>query len=247
MKAAVELKAETRSEIGNGGARAARRAGFVPVNVYANGKANVSLNVEARAISNEYFRGGFMNKIIALKSGGKDIYAIPREIQLNPVTDKIEHADFLAVDDKSVVKVWVPVHFTNTEKSLGLKRGGVLNIVAHRVELLCPVASIPASIDIDVSKLDIGTSIHIGGLDLPKGVKPATSRTDLTIASIAGRKKEEEEVAATTAPVAGAVPASTAKAPEGAAGAAPAAGGKAAPATGGKAAAPAAAKPAGKK
>ena len=247
MKAAVEMKAETRTTSGKGSARAARRAGFVPVNVYANGKANQSLNVEARAISNEYFRGGFMNKIVALKTGGKDVFAIPREIQLNPVTDKIEHADFLAVDDKSVVKVWVPIHITNAEKAVGIKRGGVLNIVAHRVELLCPVASIPASVDIDVAALDIGSSVHLGNLALPKGVKPATSRTDLTIASIAGRKKEEEEVA-TTAPAAGAVPASTAKAPEGAAAAAPAAGGKAAaPAAGGKAAPAAAAKSAGKK
>jgi large subunit ribosomal protein L25 len=225
MKAAVELKAETRSAIGKGGARAARRAGFVPVNVYANGKANVSLNVEARAISNEYFRGGFMNKVVALKSGGKDIFAIPREIQLNPVTDKIEHADFLAVDDKSVVKVWVPVHFVGTEKSVGLKRGGVLNIVAHRVELLCPIAGIPAAIDVDVSALEIGSSIHIGNLELPKGVKPASKRTDITIASIAGRKKEEEEVAM-AAPTAAAVPSTKSAAADAAAKAAPAAAGK---------------------
>ncbi len=239
MKAAVEIKAEPRQSLGKGGARAARRAGFVPVNVYANGKANQSLNVEARVIANEYFRGGFMNKIVALKTGGKDIFAIPRDVQLNPVTDKIEHADFLAVDDKSVVKVWVPVHISGTEKSLGLKRGGVLNIVSHRVELLCPVANIPASVDVDVSTLDIGSSIHLGALTLPKGVVQAVKGHDITIASIAGRKKEEEEVP-TAAPVAGAVPASTAKAPEGAAaGAAPAAGGKAAPA--------AAAKPAAKK
>jgi large subunit ribosomal protein L25 len=239
MKAAVEMKAEARETPGKGAARAARRAGFVPVVVYGKGKPNVSLNVEARAISNEYFRGGFMNKIVALKSGGNDIFAIPRDVQLNPVTDKIEHADFLAVDDTSVVKVWVPVHFINTEKSIGLKRGGVLNIVAHRVELLCPVASIPAAIDVDVAALEIGSSVHIGNLSLPKGVLPASSRTDITIASIAGRKKEEEEVAS-AAPVAGAVPASTAKAADApAGGAAPAAGGKAAPA--------AAAKPAAKK
>lgn len=240
MKAAVEFNAEPRKEAGKGAARAARRAGFVPVNVYAKGKPNLSLSVEARVMSNEYFRGGFMNKIVALKSGGKDIFAIPREIQLNPVTDKIEHADFLAVDEKSVVKVWVPVHFANADKSVGVKRGGVLNIVTHRVELLCPVNSIPSSIDVDVAALDIGGSIHMGNLDLPKGVKAATSRKDLTIASVAGRKKEEEEVP-TTAPAAGAVPASTAKAPD-----ATAAG--AAPAAGGKAAAPAKdAKPAGKK
>jgi large subunit ribosomal protein L25 len=222
MKAAVELKAETRSDIGKGGARAARRAGFVPVNVYANGKANVSLNVEARAISNEYFRGGFMNKVVALKSGGKDIFAIPREIQLNPVTDKIEHADFLAVDDKSVVKVWVPIHMTGVEKSAGLKRGGVLNVVAHRVELLCPVASIPASIDVDVSQMNIGTSIQLSGLTLPKGVKAASTR-DLTIASIAGRQKEEAEAPVAGAPVAAAVPSTKSAAADAAAKAAPAA------------------------
>lgn len=223
MKAAVELNAETRPVAGKGAARAARRAGQVPVVVYGNGKGNVSLNVEARAIANEYFRGGFMNKIVALKSGGKDIFAIPREVQLNPVSDKIEHADFLAVDDKSVVKVWVPVHFVGTEKSVGLKRGGVLNIVAHRIELLAPVASIPAAIEVDVSALEIGSSVHIGNLVLPKGVVPASKRTNLTIASIAGRQKEEE-AAVVAAPVAGTVPASTAKAP--AAGAAPAAAAK---------------------
>ncbi len=237
MKAAVEFNAETRTTSGKGAARAARRAGQVPVVVYGNGRPNLSLNVEARAIANEYFRGGFMNKIIALKSAGSNVFAIPRAVQLNPVTDKIEHADFLAVDEKSVVKVWVPVHMVNSEKAVGIKRGGVLNVVAHRVELLCPVASIPAAIDIDVAQMDIGTSIQLSGVALPKGVVSANKRRDITIASIAGRKKEEEEVA-TTAPVAGAVPASTAKAPEGAA-AAPAAGGKAAPA--------AAAKPAAKK
>lgn len=238
MKAAIEMKAEAREQAGKGAARAARRNGFVPVVVYGNNKKNISLNVEARAIANEYFRGGFMNKVVSLKLDGKDVFAIPRDVQLNPVTDKIEHADFLAVDDKSVVKVWVPVHIMNADKSVGVKRGGMLNVVSHRVELLCPVASIPASVDVDVAALDIGSSIHLGSLSLPKGVTQATKGRDITIASIAGRKKEEEEIS-TSAPAAGAVPASTAKAPEGAAAAAPAAGGKAAPA--------AAAKPAAKK
>lgn len=223
MKAAVEFKAEPRTISGKGAARAARRAGHVPVVVYGNGKPNVSLNVEARAIANEYFRGGFMNKLVALKNGSSNIFAIPRDIQLNPVTDKIEHADFLAVDEKSVVKVWVPIHIVNAEKGVGIKRGGVLNVVAHRVELLCPVTSIPSAIDVDVATLDIGSSVHLKGLELPKGVVPASKR-DITIASIAGRQKEEAEAPVAGAPVAGAVPASTAKAP--AAGAAPAAAAK---------------------
>ncbi|MES2984355.1 MAG: 50S ribosomal protein L25/general stress protein Ctc [Pseudomonadota bacterium] len=231
MKAAIEMKAEARATAGKGAARAARRNGQVPVIVYGNGKGNVSLNVEARALANEYFRGGFMNKIVSLKLDGKDMFAIPRDIQLNPVSDKIEHADFLAVDEKSIVKVWVPIHFTNTEKSAGIKRGGVLNIVAHRVELLAPVNNIPSSIDVDVATLDIGSSVHIGNLELPKGVKAASKRTDITIASINGRQKDEEaDVAATGAPVAGAVPSTKSAAAGAAAAAAPAAGGKAAPA-----------------
>ena len=229
MKAAVEFNAETRETPGKGAARAARRNGFVPVIVYGKGKDNVSLNVEARALSNEYFRGGFMNKVVALKTGGKNIFAIPRDVQLNPVTDKIEHADFFAVDEKSVVKVWVPVHIVNAEKSVGIKRGGVLNVIAHRVELLAPVASIPASIDVDVAALEINNSVHLKGLKLPQGVTPASKR-DMTIASITGRAKEEAEVPVAGAPAAAAVPSTKSAAAGAAAAAAPAAGGKAAPA-----------------
>ena len=223
MKAAIQMKAETRAQAGKGAARAARRAGFVPVNIYAHGKENVSANVEARVLANEYFRGGFMNKVVSLELGGKEMFAIPREIQLNPVTDKIEHADFMAVDAKSVVKVFVPVHFVNTTTSVGIKRGGVLNIVSHKLELLCPVANIPASIDIDLASVDIGQSIQMENVVLPEGVKPASKSRKVTVASIGGRSKEEE-VTPTAAPVAGAVPATKAAAATAAAAAAPAAG-----------------------
>lgn len=219
MKAAVELKASKRETLGKGGARAARRAGFVPVEIYANKKSNLSLNVDSAALTNAYIKGGFMSKVISLEVDGKNIFAIPRDIQFHPVTDKIEHADFLHVDDKSVVKVVVPVHFLNTDKSVGIKRGGVLNIVRHEVELFCPVTAIPKALEIDVAALNIGDSIHIHNVELPKGVTPAIKSRDFTIASIAGRGKEEEEVAV-AAPAAAAVPASKVadKPAEGAAG-----------------------------
>lgn len=227
MKAAVEINVQARATTGKGAARAARRQGFVPVAVYANGKPNHHLNAEARVLANEYFRGGFMNKIVALKLDGKDIFAIPRDVQLNPVSDKIEHADFIAVDAKSTVKVRVPVHFKGTEKAVGLKRGGVLNIVRHEVELFAPVASIPKALEVDVSEMNIGDSIHLHNLTLPEGVRPVIKGRDFTIASIAGRSAEEEETpAAAATAAAAAVPASTAKAPAAAAGAAPAAAAK---------------------
>ena len=223
MKAAIEFKAEKRDSAGKGSARAARRAGFVPVNIYANGKENISLNVEARVLSNEYFRGGFMNKVVALSVDGKNVYAIPRDIQLNPVTDKIEHADFLAVDEKSQVKVRIPVQLINADKSIGIKRGGVLNTVAREVELLCDVAHIPAKLEIDLGPLDIGTTIHIHNIELPKGVQPARKGVDYTIASITGRSKEEADPVS-GAPAATAVPSTKSAAAGAAAAAAPAAG-----------------------
>lgn len=222
MKAAVEFTAETRQGTGTGSAREARRQGKVPVAVYAKGKANLHLAVDALQLSHNYFKGGFMNKVVSLKVDGKDNFVIPREMQLNPVTDKIEHADFMAVDEKSVVKVLVPVRFNNVATSVGIKRGGALNIVRHEVELLAPVANIPQSVEIDVAELNIGDSIHLHNIKLPAGVSPAIKREDFTIASLTGRGKDEEEVP-TSAPSAAAVPATTAKAPEGAAGAAPAA------------------------
>lgn len=221
MKAAVEFKAETRETTGTGSARASRRSGFTPINLYAKGEKNQALSVETRVISNEYFRGGFMNKIVALQVGGKNLFAIPREIQLNPVTDKIEHADFVAVNEKSIVKVHVPVHFLNTDKSVGIKKGGVLNIVRHDIEVLAPVQSIPSHIDIDLLELNINDSVHIDAVKLPEGVKSVIKGRNFTIASITGRSKEEEEVP-TGAPSAADVPASTAKAPADAAAAAPA-------------------------
>ncbi|PZP87217.1 MAG: 50S ribosomal protein L25 [Azospirillum brasilense] len=212
IKAAVEFKAEARERVGTGSAREARRQGQTPVNVYAAGEKNQALTVETRLISNEYFRGGFMNKVVALQVAGKNVFAIARDIQLNPVSDKIEHADFIAVNEKSVVKVKVPVHFQNTEKAVGIKRGGVLNIVRHEIDLLAPVTSIPKAIDIDILELNIGDSIHIDNVKLPEGVKPGVKGRNYTIASIAGRSKDDDD-AATGAPAAGAVPASTAKAP----------------------------------
>ena len=162
---------------------------------------------------------------MSLSLNGKNIFAIPRDIQLNPVSDKIEHADFLAVDEKSQVKVRIPVQFLNAEKSIGIKRGGVLNTVAREVELLCDVAHIPSKLEIDLGPLDIGTTIHIHNIDLPKGVQPAKKGVDYTIASITGRSKDDEPEA-TGAPVAGAVPSTKSAAAGAAAAAAPAAGAK---------------------
>lgn len=210
MQAQLEFAAEQRNVSGKGSARAARRAGLIPVVVYGNKKEPVSLSVEGNKLSVEYRKGGFMNKVVALKEGKTTYFAIAREIQLNPVSDKVEHADFMHVDAKSEVKVRVPLHFLNSDKSVGLKRGGVLNMVRRNVELLCNVNAIPKFLEVDIAEVNIGSSVHINDITLPAGVKPSISR-NFVLCSITGRAKEEEETPAAAA--AGAVPASTAKAP----------------------------------
>lgn len=212
MQAQLEFEATSRSVSGKGSARAARRAGTVPVIVYGNKKDPVSLAVNANQLTVEYRKGGFMSKVVALKEGKNTLYAIAREIQLNPVSDKIEHADFMHVDAKSVVKVRVPLHFLNVEKSIGIKRGGVLNMVRRHVEMLCNVDSIPKALDVDVANVNIGSSVHINDITLPKGAKPSIAR-NFVLCSITGRAKEEEAAPAEGAAAAGAVPASTAKQP----------------------------------
>ena len=211
MQAQVEFAAQQRNTAGKGTARAARRDGFVPVVVYGNKKAPVSLSIDANQLTVEYRKGGFMSKVVSLNEGKNTYFAIAREIQLNPVSDKVEHADFMHVDAKSEVKVRVPLHFLNADKSVGIKRGGVLNMVRRNVELLCNVASIPKYIEVDVSEVNIGSSVHINDVALPAGVKPSIAR-NFVLCSITGRAKDDEPEAAAGV-AAGAVPASTAKAP----------------------------------
>lgn len=211
MQAAIEFKGEARNVSGKGAARAARRAGMVPVVLYANNKTPVHASVDANQLTLAYTKGGFMNKIVSLALDGKTYFGIPREVQTHPVSDKIEHADFQQVDAKSEVKVLVPVHVTGAEKSIGMKRGGVLNIVAHQVALTCNVTKIPASVDIDVTNLNIGSSVHLSDVALPEGVKAGNKRVDVTILSISGRAADEEPAAATAS--AADVPAAKAKAP----------------------------------
>jgi large subunit ribosomal protein L25 len=209
MQAQIEFKAVERATIGKGGAREARRQGNVPVIIYGNTKPAVTLSVEGNSLSNEYRKGGFMNKIVALKSDKNTYYAIPREIQLNPVSDKVEHVDFMHVDAQTEVKVRVPVHYLNADKSIGIKRGGVLNVVRRYLDVVCNVRNIPSVVDIDISAVNIGTSIHIGDVALPEGVRPAIKGRNITICSITGRSKDDEEkpADAAAAPAAAAKPA----------------------------------------
>ncbi len=210
MSALPTLKAETRTNAGKGVARALRREGKIPAVLYGKGDEATSLALPANDVRLQYQKGRFRSKLLQLNLDGKTVQALPRDVQFHPVTDMIEHVDFLKVDDKTTIRVDVPVKFKDHEKSPGLKRGGVLNVVRHEIEFVCKASSIPSVIEISVAGLEIGASIHIESVKLPDGVTPVIKR-NFTIATIAGRSAEEEKPVAAAADAAAAPAADAAK------------------------------------
>ena len=213
------LEASSRDGSGKGVARALRREGKIPGVLYGKGQTPVSIALSLKEVAMEYARGRFRSRLIDIRLDNKTVKALPKDLQFNPVTDVIEHVDFIKIEPGSILRVMVPVHFIGQDKSVGIKRGGVLNIVRHEIEFSCAPEAIPTHIEINVQTLDIGSSVHVNDLTLPKDVTPVIKR-NFTIATIAGRRSEEEEAKPAADATAAAAPAAgAAAAPAAAAGA----------------------------
>jgi large subunit ribosomal protein L25 len=213
MAEVSEIKASVRTRAGTGGAREVRRQAGVPAIVYGNGSAPQTIALPSNELVNLIKRGRFLSSVIDIDVDGARTRAIPREVQVDPVSGKPVHVDFQRVDAGSRIRVNVPVRFVNEALSPGLKRGGVLNIVRHEVEVLAPADNIPQLFEFSLEGIEIGRSIHISAIQLPEGVEPTIKGRDFTVATIGGRKGEEE--AAAGAPAAeGAAPAAAAAAGE---------------------------------
>jgi len=181
-----ELKAEAREQVGKGSARAVRRQGRVPAVIYGDKQPPLAITLPYKEVFYKIHGGGFLTTVATIEVGGQKIQVLPKDFQLDPVKDFPIHVDFLRVGKDTEVNVDVPVHFINEEKSPGIKRGGVLNVVRHEVEFHCPANAIPEFITVDLTGAEIGDSIHISAVKLPAGVKPVISDRDFTIATIAG-------------------------------------------------------------
>ncbi|HEY6632547.1 MAG TPA: 50S ribosomal protein L25/general stress protein Ctc [Rhizobiaceae bacterium] len=190
-----ELKAEAREQVGKGSARAVRRNGQIPAVIYGDKQPPLAIAVSWKDIYYKIHGGGFLTTVATIDVGGKKIQVLPKDFHLDPVSDSPIHVDFLRVGRNTEVNVNVPVHFINEEKSPGLKRGGVLNIVRHEVEFHCPANAIPEFITVDLDGTNIGDSIHISSVKLPAGVKPVIADRDFTIATVAGSSAMKPEVA----------------------------------------------------
>jgi len=222
MRETLELKVEPRTTTGKGAAYQTRKAGRIPGIVYGGEAPPETIAVDERTLGRLHGTGSFLQTLVMLETGGKKTRVIPRAVQLDPVTDRPVHVDFLRLTPGGSISLDIPVHFRGQENSPGLKRGGVVNVVRHEVALLCPVDNIPEFIEGDLSELDIGDSLHISAFSLPEGVRPMIRGRDFTIATIAPPTTYTEEVTKVAAAVEGAA-AAPAEGAEGAA-AAPAAG-----------------------
>ena len=194
MSETLNLPAETRERAGKGASRALRREGRVPAVVYGNNEEPLAIHVEEKELRRQLGTGHFFNSLVEIEVGGKKVRTLPKDVAFHPVSDRPLHADFLRISKDHKVHVNVPVHFINEVASPGLKRGGVLNVVRHELDLVCDPDSIPDEIAIDVTGLEVGASIHISHVQLPAGSASAISDRDFTIATIvapSGLRSEE--------------------------------------------------------
>lgn len=184
MAANKVLKAQAREGVGKGAARELRRQGRVPAVIYGDKKPPVTVSVAFKDALKSIYSGGFKSHVLDLDVDGTVHKVIPRDYQLDVVMDQPIHIDFLRVSGSSTITVEVHVEFINEEKSPGLKRGGTLNVVRHTVELIAPANAIPEAVTVDLSGTEIGDSLHISAVTLPKGVKPTITDRDFTIATV---------------------------------------------------------------
>lgn len=207
MSDALTLPAEARERAGKGASRQLRRDGRVPAVIYGGKEDPQMIHVEAKELVRQLGTGHFMNSIVTIEVGGKKVRTLPKDVALDPVTDRPEHADFLRLAKNAKVEVAVPVTFINEEKAPGLKKGGVLNVVRHELELVCDAEKIPTDIEIDVTGKDVGDSIHISEVTLPEGSESAITDRDFTIATLVAPSALKKAEGDTTTADADAVPA----------------------------------------
>ena len=194
MSEVGELDVRKRDRAGKGGARATRREGRIPAIIYGNKETSTLISVDRIKLQRELRTPGFFSRVYELDVEGAGHRVLPREIQVDPVTDQPIHVDFMRFSKETRVVIEVAVLFQNQENCPGIKMGGVLNVVRHAIELLCSPESVPENIPVDITGLEVGDSVHISAISLPENVELTIKDRDFTIATIAAPTVVVEEV-----------------------------------------------------
>ena len=209
--AAKQIEATVRATNGKGAARAVRLQGRVPAVIYGGGAEPTSISLDFNATKKLIFAGHFLTTVFEVNVDGKKIRVSPRDYQLDPIRDQPLHVDFLRLTAGQKIKVEVPVHIINQTASPGIKRGGAINLVQHSIEMMVPPDAIPTGVNVDLTGIDIGKSIHVSMISLPENCTAVDKHdfTILTIVATGGMKDEAASPAAAAAP-AGKAPAKAA-------------------------------------
>jgi len=180
----TEFTAQKREKVGTGSARDIRNKEELPAIVYGLNKDNAAISVDRKTLELELKTPSYLTKLYTVKIGSDKEQVIIRDVQYHPVTDRPMHVDFYRIDKNSKVDMAIPVRFINEAKSLGMKQGGVLNIIMHEIPLSCPAVNIPDSITVDLEGLNLGDTIHLGDIKFPDGAVALHSDSNITIATI---------------------------------------------------------------
>ncbi|MDY0872402.1 50S ribosomal protein L25/general stress protein Ctc [Dongia rigui] len=224
MSAVQSVSAEARDRAGKGAARATRRTGRVPAVIYGDKKEPTLISLDPKEIDRHIHKKGFFATLLDVEIAGKKHRVLPRDVQFDVVTDRTLHVDFQRVGKDTKIHVNVPVVLRNEAAAPGIKRGGVINLVRHEIEFLCSPDHIPQSVEVDLTGLDIGGSIHISAIKLPEGATPTIRERDFTLVTIGAPSGMKADAEAAPAAAAAAAPAAGAAAPAKGAAAAPAKG-----------------------
>ncbi|WP_075997019.1 50S ribosomal protein L25/general stress protein Ctc [Salaquimonas pukyongi] len=207
MSDSIELKAQARDRVGKGAARELRRNSMVPAVIYGDNKDPLPIAIPYKELSILVNSGGFLNTVLDVEVGGDKHRVLPKDYQREPVRDFFTHVDFLRVGKNTKVTVEIPVHYINEEESPGLRKGGVLNVVRHALEVSCRADAIPEYFEIDLTGLEIEDVVHASAITLPDGVTQTVTDRDPTMCSVAAPtvsaatdEEEGEEVAADAVP-----------------------------------------------
>ena len=195
------LKATKRTTVSTGQINKLRSDGFIPAVLYGGKRSNLNISLKKLHLQNLINTETFMSKVFDLDIDGNSEKALPRDVAYDPVTDEPIHIDFIRVEKGSKLILEIPVKFINSDKSPGLKKGGVLNIVRRKVELKCPTENIPNEIIVDLDNIEINTSLKISSVKLPEGVVPTITDRDFVIGTVVAptvlvEPEKTEEVAA---------------------------------------------------
>ena len=171
MSVDFTVNAETRTDVGKGASRRLRHANKVPAIIYGSGKDPVSLTLGHDEFMHHLEHEAFYSHILTVSVDGKKQKAVMKDLQRHPSKPRVLHVDFLRVGDKDVINMSVPIHFINEDASVGVKAGGLVSHLMTTIDIACKASDLPEYLQLDIIELDVGDSLHLSNIELPKGVE----------------------------------------------------------------------------